>query len=196
MSGWGASLGFFLPLGTVVRNFAKGGATTDSLRADGLWNALLSELEPADLVLLQLGHNDQKSDAPDAVDHYRDNLAAMVADVHRRAGRPVLCTSVQRRRFDGGRLVDTHGAFPTAVRELASELTVPLVDLTRRTTALLESRGEDGSRRLFTHLPPGAHPNYPDGVADDTHFAYAGADAVAEIVAREIQPFVEENVTV
>jgi hypothetical protein len=117
----------------------------------------------------------------------------MVDDVAARGGRAVLCTSVQRGRFEGGRLVDTHGRLPAAVRDLAGRLGVDLVDLTVLTTELLQGLGEDGSRALFTHLPAGMHPHYPAGIADDSHFSFAGADAVAALVARELLTLLEDT---
>ena len=195
MSGWGASHAGALPAGTNARNVATGGATTASFRAEGLWDALLHELTPGDLVLVQFGHNDQKSTAPDALQRYAQGLRGMVDDVAARRGRAVLCTSVQRRRFSGGTLVETHGEYPAVVRDLARRLHVDLVDLTALTTTLLQDLGEERSRALFTHLPPAAHPNYPDGVADDSHVSFTGADAVAALVADHIVPILEEGNT-
>ena len=181
MSGWGAQLG--ARLGLPVRNFAKGGATTASHRAEGLWAALLCEAVPGDLVVLQFGHNDQKE--PELP--YRENLRAFVAEARAAGARPVLCTPVQRRRWAGGRLVPTHGGYPGQVRELAAAEAVPLVDLSAATTALYERLGPEGSKALFTHFPPGVHPLYPGGVADDTHFCFRGADEVAAIVAERLK---------
>jgi lysophospholipase L1-like esterase len=181
MSGWGAQLGPYV--GGPVRNFAKGGATTASHRAEGLWAALLREVTPGDLVVIQFGHNDQKE--PELP--YRENLRAFAEEARGAGARPVLCTPVQRRRFEGERLAPTHGAYPGQVRELAGVEGVPLIDLTAATTELYERLGPEGSKALFTHFPPGLHPLYPDGVADDTHFCFRGADEVAAIVAERLK---------
>ncbi|MCK2216545.1 rhamnogalacturonan acetylesterase [Actinomadura sp. ATCC 31491] len=181
MSGWGAQLGAYA--GGPVRNFAKGGATTASHRAEGLWAALLREAVPGDLVVLQFGHNDQKE--PELP--YQENLRAFLGEARAAGARPVLCTPVQRRRWAGGRLVPTHGRYPGLVRDLAAAEDVPLVDLTAATTALYERLGPEGSKALFTHFPPGAHPLHPGGVADDTHFCFRGADEVAAIVAARLK---------
>ncbi|MEV4074032.1 rhamnogalacturonan acetylesterase [Nonomuraea fuscirosea] len=181
MSGWGAQLGAYV--GVPVRNFAKGGATTASHRAEGLWAALVREIAPGDVVVLQFGHNDQKE--PELP--YRDNLRAFVGEARAAGALAVLCTPVQRRRFDGARLVPTHGGYPDQVRALAAAGGVPLIDLTAATTELYERLGPEGSKALFTHFPPGAHPLYPEGVADDTHFCFRGADEVAAIVAERLK---------
>ncbi|MFC5828345.1 rhamnogalacturonan acetylesterase [Nonomuraea insulae] len=197
MSGWGPHLGAPLnsrlaaalgsPAPTVaVLNTAKGGATTESHRDEGLWAALLIELRPADVVLLQFGHNDQKQPHLAARTGYTANLERACDEVLERGGRPVLCTSVARRRFVAGRLEPTHGDHPQAVRDLAGRRGLPCIDLARSTAQLYAGLGEEASRALFTHVEPGHHPLYPDGCADDTHFSFTGAVQVADQVAAEL----------
>ena len=188
MSGWGAHLERYLNgLGT-VRNFAENGATTSSLRADGLCDALLQACRPGDWVLIQFGHNDQKLPELDPDGGYAGNLKNMVAEVRARNATPVLCTSVERRSFESGRIVPTHGAYPLAVRQLGDRLGVAVIELTTFTSWLYEHYGVEGSRRLFTHLRPGESSNWLDGIADDTHFSEQGAQAVASYVARALRP--------
>jgi len=197
MSGWGAHLGAALtarcgasdPLHVV--DLAKNGATTESHRRDGLWGAVLDAVTPGDLVLLQFGHNDQKHAHLAAFGGYLQNLAVMVAEVRARHAHPVLCTPVARRHYADGRLLRTHGEHPTAIFALAETYDVPLLDLQARTRALIEDLGEEESRQLFTQLPAGASPLYPEGIEDNTHFSVDGAIAVAEIVAELLAPLLE-----
>lgn len=194
MCGWGAHLGAALtarcgsaePLHVV--DLAKNGATTESHRVEGLWAAVLDATEPGDLVLLQFGHNDQKHEHLSAWTGYTENLISMIAEVRALGAHPVLCTPVARRHFVRGRLLRTHGDHPAAVSALAETYDVPMLDLHRRTRELLDQLGEEPSRRLFTQLPAGASPLYPEGIEDDTHFSVDGAIAVAEIVAEELAP--------
>ena len=102
-----------------------------------------------------------------------------VDEVRAKGAHPVLFTPVVRRRFDGERLVDTHGRYPDAARAAARERDVPLVDMTRASAELVERMGPDSSRALWLHLEPGAHANYPAGVRDDTHFNPRGAQRMA-----------------
>ena len=37
------------------------------------------------------------------------------------------------------------------------------------------------------HLQPGEHPNYPNGVEDNTHFSELGARLVAQLVLAELK---------
>lgn len=86
---------------------------------------------------------------------------------------------MERRHFKGGKLEDTYGPYPRAVRELREALGVPVIDLTARSRALLERLGEEGTNSLFLWLAPGEHENYPEGVQDNMHFQEQGALAIA-----------------
>lgn len=43
------------------------------------------------------------------------------------------------------------------------------------------------SKRLFVWFQPNEHPNYPDGIEDNTHFSEKGAMEVAKLVAEGIE---------
>jgi lysophospholipase L1-like esterase len=171
-----------------VIDLAKNGATTESHREEGLWAAVLDATGPGDTVLLQFGHNDQKREHLRPFGGFTDNLRAMVGEVRELGAQPVLCTPVARRQFAGGVLVPSHGQYPSAVTALAEQEGLVLLDLHERTSALIATRGEDGSRELFTKLAPGQSVLYPEGIDDDTHFSITGALAVAEIVAELLDP--------
>jgi lysophospholipase L1-like esterase len=181
-TGWGEALGAcFDPAAVRVVNRAMNGRSTKSFVAEGRWKAIVDSLKPGDYVVIQFGHNDEKVGTANysSPDDYRGNLVRFVEDVRTRGGHPVLFTPVVRRRFDGTRLVDTHGAYPDAARTAAAEAHVPLVDMTRASAALVEPLGPDSSRTLWLHLEPGANANYPAGVHDDTHFNPLGAQRMA-----------------
>ncbi len=182
-TGWGEMLESKFKPGTVkVDNRAMNGRSTTSFIAEGRWKALIDSVQKGDFVYIQFGHNDQKKDkasvyaAPDA---YRTNLAGFVKDVRAKRATPILMTSIARRRFEAGRVVQTHGEYPELVKSVAKELNVVLIDMERKTDAMLVKYGEEGSRRLFLHLKPGEHVNYPKGVEDNTHLSPYGADIIA-----------------
>ncbi|WP_457963446.1 rhamnogalacturonan acetylesterase [Arthrobacter sp. D1-29] len=191
MSGWGAQLPPHVYTWAAVHNFAKGGASTESFRAEGLWRQLLELVEEGDLVLIQFGHNDQKKVHLAARTGYAANLRTMVAEVRARGARPVLCTSVERRHFleeaDGvAELEQTLEDYPEVVREIALELQLPVVDLNSWTRDLYTHLGVEKSKELFCHFGPGEHAYWPAGLADNTHFSQEGAALVAERVASQI----------
>lgn len=192
MSGWGAALPPLVYRWAAVHNLAKGGATTESFREEGLWHAALALAEPGDALVLQFGHNDQKRDHLAAREGYSDNLRAMAADVREAGALPVLCTPVERRHFGKGRLERTLGEYPAVVRELGAELGVDVIDLNTWTRWLYEELGEDRSMGLFTHLGPGEHHHWAEGLEDNTHYSMDGASRVARHVAEQLVPIVRE----
>jgi len=185
MSGWGAHLDAYVD--EPVRNLAFGGATTQTFVDSGSWRVLLSEVEPGDMVIVQFGHNDQKQPHLGSRAGYSARLRLMVADVRDRGGRVVMCTSVERRWFEGTQVTPTHGDYPNTVRDLAHELDAPLIDLTAFTTWLYEDMGPEASRDLLSHFAPGEHPLWPDGLADDTHFHERGAERIAAFVGASLR---------
>jgi lysophospholipase L1-like esterase len=83
--------------------------------------------------------------------------------------------------------VGTHEVYSEIVRSVAKQLNVPLIDLDKKSQALLQQMGDEDSKVLFNHLQPGEHPNYPQGKIDDTHFSELGARKMAEIVLAEVR---------
>ena len=192
MSGWGAQLPPHLYTWAAVHNFAKGGASTESFREEGLWDLLLAEAGEGDLVLIQFGHNDQKKQHLAARTGYAANLRTMVAEVQNLGALPVLCTPVERRHFLDGppsdaALEESLEDYPEVVREIGLELGLPVIDLNGWTRGLYLRLGRDESASLFCHFAPGSHAYWPDGLTDNTHFSQYGAALVAEHVAVQLR---------
>lgn len=186
-AGWGMMLQPLFDDGVAVVNLAKSGRSTRSFIDQGLWNEVTARIRPGDHVLIQFGHNDQRRDDParytDPAADYPANLTRMVGDVRARGGLPVLLTPVARRLFEGGRMVQTHEPYLTAMRQVAATHQVPLIDVTVATMAHMEGFGQEGSKALYMVFPPGTYPAYPDGSEDNTHFSEQGAQDVARLVA-------------
>jgi lysophospholipase L1-like esterase len=185
MSGWGAHLTAFVD--APVRNLAFGGATTETFLQER-WEALIADVSPEDTVLIQFGHNDQK--LPDLLHSrggYAERLRRMVKEARSRGAVAVLCTPCERRWFQDDRVTPTHGDYPNTVRDLAKELDTPLIDLTVFTTWLYEDLGPERSAAMLSNYAPGTYPNWPEGLADDTHFHEQGAKKIAAFVARSLR---------
>jgi hypothetical protein len=92
-----------------------------------------------------------------------------------------------RRHFnEQGTLVDTHGAYPLVVREVAREMHVAFIDLQLLTEDLVSGAGPDSSKALYVWVAPGESEMYPAGRQDDTHLSVRGATEVARLVARAL----------
>ncbi|HEU4723094.1 MAG TPA: rhamnogalacturonan acetylesterase [Gemmatimonadaceae bacterium] len=189
-TGWGEALQACFDSSAVrIANRAMNGRSTRSFVAEGRWQAILDSLRAGDFVFIQFGHNDEKVGTGNysSPEDYRRNLVRFADEVRARKAHPVLFTPVVRRRFEGDSLVDTHGAYPDAARAAASDRGVPLVDMTRTSADLVARLGPDSSRALWLHLEPGANPNYPNGVRDDTHFNPVGAQRMAGLALDAIR---------
>lgn len=186
MSGWGAELAPHVFRWGAVHNFAKGGATTESFREEGLWDQLLDEAGHGDLALIQFGHNDQKHTHLAADVGYSANLLRMIGELADKGVKAVLCTPVERRNFKDGVQTATLAAYAAAVRAVGLTSRVEVIDLNAWTTMLYTNEGERGSIAYFTHLEAGNHAHWSEGLEDNTHFSQKGAVAVAGQVAREL----------
>jgi lysophospholipase L1-like esterase len=189
--GWGQLFPRYFREPAMIVNHAQNGRSTKSFIAEGRWQTLVDALRPGDWTIIQFGHNDQKVE--DATRYagpgggFRENLRRFVQEVRAKGATPILAPPVARRRWnDAGQLVDTHGAYPDAVRAVAQELAVPLLELNRLTTELEQAHGVEGSKRLHLWIPAGVYERKPDGYRDDTHYSAYGADRVAALAVQEI----------
>lgn len=189
--GWGQALPAFFSDAVKISNHAANGRSSKSFLDEGRWQVVVAGLQPGDYVLIQFGHNDQKPDPArhaDAHTVYKDNLQKFVLDTRAKGATPVLCTSIVRRKFDGhGILADTHGEYPEAVRQVARQLDVPLLDLHSRTERLVQELGPEKSKILYLHVARGVYANRPDGIEDDTHLCPEGAATVARLAVEEMR---------
>jgi lysophospholipase L1-like esterase len=175
-----------------VENHAVNGRSTKSFIDEGRWQNVVDALKPGDWVIIQFGHNDEKTADPTRFTEphgaYRDNLIRFVHDTQGRGAHPILATPVMRRKWsEEGKLIDTHGEYPLVVREVAKQEKVPLLDLQKSTAALETMHGIEGSKKLHLWFAPGKHPKLPQGLQDDTHYSELGAKLVANLAMQEIE---------
>ena len=192
-TGWGQVLPAFVDTSRiVVDNHAKNGRSTKSFIETGLWQAVLDKIKPGDYVFIQFGHNDEKKEKPAvyarAETSYQINLKRMISEARAKGAIPVLFTSIVRRDFlPNGRLNDTHGNYPAAMKTVAQETSVPLIDLEAQTHLMVEGAGIEASKRFYLHAPAGAYAGHPNGVEDNTHLSRAGAMRVAALAVESIK---------
>lgn len=189
-TGWGMKFQqFFDSNAVVVDNRALNGRSTLSFRNEGRWKPIFDSMQPGDYVFIEFGHNDEKVEKPGTgVNHadYKANLARYVLETRAKKGIPILLTPIARRSFVNGQLQNTHKGYPDVVRSLADSLSVPLIDMEQKTSTLLTSLGDEGSKQLFNYVDSG-HVNYPKGVKDNTHLSPGGADKIAGLAAEGLR---------
>ena len=177
---WGQMLPRFFAPTIAVANHAESGETLKSFLAELRLDKALSRMKPGDWVLIQFGHNDQKAQWPqtyaEAETTYRAYLRAYIAEVRRRGATPLLVTSPERRNFDSrGKITPSHGRYPDAVRAVAREEKVGLIDLTPMTIAFYEALGPQRAPLAFN-----------DDGRDRTHHNNYGAYELARMIASRL----------
>ena len=194
--GWGQMFPKFFSSQVRIENHAKNGRSTKSFIDEGRWDSIMIKVKKGDYVFIQFGHNDAKKEDPkryaEANTTYRNNLIRFIDDCIQRGATPILLTPIVRRKFDDkGQLIDTHGDYPTVMREVASLKKVLLIDMNEKSKKLVSEYGSDKSKQLYLHIEPGVYKSLPDGKKDDTHFSELGATKMAELV---IEGLKEKNV--
>jgi lysophospholipase L1-like esterase len=95
---------------------------------------------------------------------------------------------VQRRSFDGNsKIINTNGKYPNAIRKLAADENIPIIDLHQKTKVLYEALRSEKSITAFVHYPADAYPVQKEDLKDDTHFNAYGGYEVARCVVEGIR---------
>ena len=190
--GWGQMLPQFFKDPTQVDNRGRSGRSTKSFIDQGLWEKVHVDLAPGDFLVIAFGGGNESKDDPQRRTEprglYRANLERFIRETRAKGATPILATAVARREWDEqGRFVEPPSEYVVVTREVAAREQVPLMELRGATVALEKSLGVAGSIALHLHLPPGAHPEHPNGVKDNTHYNAHGARMVAELAVQEFR---------
>ncbi len=175
--GWGQFIAEHFEDTVRIANHAASGRSTKTFIAEGRWKRALDE--KPDFVVIQFGHNDshpkERPEATDATTDYRDFLRRYVDDSRAAKATPIFITPMYRRTFDAdGKLKDILQPYADAMKAVASEMKVPLIDLHASSGALFLALGKE-------HCPELA--NSP---TDFTHFNEKGARAMADLVMKHL----------
>ncbi len=167
-----------------VLPYGKNGRSTKSFLDEGRFLPVQQAMGQGDFLLIQFGHNDEKSDVlrhTEPFGSYQENLRFFLESAKSAGAHPVLITPIARRLFDenGVFLPGSHGDYPEAVRRLGAAEAVPVADLTAITESYLSELGDEASKPLFV---------WP---VDNTHLKYDGAVKLAGFLAQELQRFGE-----
>lgn len=197
LAGWGMPFAGFFDSSVMIKNRAKGGRSTRTFLSENRWNEIEPKLTAGDYVLIQFGHNDEAKEEKykeryTSVPDYKINLTKFINETRKRKAIPVLITPVSRMRFKNGIAEETHTEYSTAVWEVGKKENVPVIDLDKKSRELYQELGPANTRYLFMQLDSMAHPNYPQGQKDNTHFSEYGARIIAELVLGEIKITVPE----
>ncbi len=190
--GWGQLLPLYFQAGVRIENLAVNGRSSKNFRDEGRWQPVMDQLRPGDFVIIQFGHNDEKKADPkrftEPFGSFKENLARYIRETRERQGIPILATPIVRRAFTNEtELRDTHGDYVVAVRQVAREQKVPLLELEGRSRELMQRLGPELSKKLYMWIEPEEFASVPKGKQDDTHFNAYGASRICDLAAEEIK---------
>jgi lysophospholipase L1-like esterase len=189
--GWGQVIGEMFNENIIIKNEAVSMRSSKSFIHEGRLREILKNIEKGDYLFIQFGHNDEKKDDPkrytDPETTYKSYLKQYIDGARKKGAIPVLITPVERRRFSAdGMPLDSHGKYPSAMKELAREENVPIIDLAAKSKELYERLGPQKTKMVFMWIDAGINPNYPNGIKDNTHFQQYGAYQIAYLVIEGI----------
>jgi lysophospholipase L1-like esterase len=191
LAGWGQFIGASFTDRATIRNAAESGRSSKSFMDEGKMQPVWDEIKKGDYLLIQFGHNDEKTDEErhtDPYTTYKSYLRQYIDGARERGAFPVLVTPMNRRNFNAnGTLAMTHGAYPAAMIQLGKEMNVPVIDLHQSSKKLFEQLGDEPTKKLFLWLAPGENANYPEGSKDNTHFNEYGASEMAKLVVQGVR---------
>lgn len=189
--GWGGRIADYFTAGVTFSNRAIGGRSSKSYIDEGRLAAILGVIKPGDYLFIQFGHNDIYSDPRLYTEPYTTykTYLSMYIDLSRQYGAiPVLVTPPGRRQYDSsGAFINGFADRATAMKQLAAEKYVPLIDLNAKSIALYNAVGVTSSKDVFLWLAAGLYPNFPKGVSDSIHFQEYGANQLARLVVQGIE---------
>ena len=171
-------------------NLAKGGRSSKSFRAEGLWDNVQTLLKDgaayrATYVLIQFGHNDQPGKAlrsTDLATEFPINIARYVDEVKALGGTPVLVTPLTRRTFRDGILKNDLVPWADAIRLVAKNKSAQLIDLNEKSAAAVSAMGTVEADTLAEEPPSKSTPTR----FDHTHLGPKGASLFAKMMARDL----------
>lgn len=184
---WGQMIPRWFDSHVVISNHAESGLSASSFLAHHRLDKILTTMKRGDYVFCEFGHNDQKAKAPGSGAYYdfAHNLKIFIDRVRAKGGNIVFITPTQRRQFDEStksKILETHGDYPNAMREVAKREHVPVIELHDMTRIFFESLGYENSKKALVHYPAHTFPGQDKELADNTHFNPYGAYEVAKMV--------------
>jgi len=187
-------------------NLARGGRSSGSFRAEGLWDRVQDLLREgasayrASYVLIQFGHNDQPGKpgrSTDLATEFPANMARYVTEVKALGGVPVVLTPLTRRSFRGQVLQNDLRPWAEAGVQVAAAQQAPLLDLNALSFAAVQAMGEEEADTLAMAPKPAVGvPALPSSqseragaanpIFDRTHLGDKGARVFSALVAHEL----------
>ena len=153
--GWGPGFCADFTAKITCTDDALNGRSSKSFIDEGAWKKALDE--KGDYYLIQFGHNDQKTipalhTDPDTT--FAANLHRTIADVRAIGAVPVLVTSLSRRNYKDGVLVEDLTAYADATKKVAADEYITLIDLNQMSVAMLKRMTQEQADKVDKDVDP------------------------------------------
>jgi pectinesterase len=180
--GWGPGFKSFLTDRAECTNMAVGGRSSKKFIDEGrLTKALALK---GDYYLIQFGHNDESAKDDSKTDPnttYRECIKRYIDETRAIGAKPILVTSLVRRQWnatDSNKINSSLAPYAEAVKALAREKNVPLVDLHARSKELCEQLGKEKCNELSAVKDTGQ--------IDNSHLNDKGSVVFGKIIVEEL----------
>ena len=182
---------YLLSENVTVYNYAVSGHQLANIAELGYLDRALDGIKKGDYVIISFAHNDSKASgnsyfAPVEIDMqapykygtYQSLLLRYVQAIRLRGGNPIFATSLARYRT-GEKIGKDHGNYIDAMKTLAEEIDVPLIDLNRYSVELLSGDNATAKTRYICGAVSGS--------TDSTHLTTDGADFFAKWIVGQMK---------
>jgi lysophospholipase L1-like esterase len=201
MAGWGKPIAQLFDSSKIrVQNRARGGRSSRTYAAEGLWDQVVAQIRPGDIVIVQFGHNDggplvgerargalkgngdetetvtRTDGATEVVHTFGWYMRKYVSDAKSKGAMEViLCSHIPRRQWDdSGKVIRNKESFGKWTKEAAEQSGALFLDLNEIIAQQYEQIGRDRVTAEFFK-------------SDHTHTTVAGAELNARCVVEGIR---------
>jgi lysophospholipase L1-like esterase len=182
--GWGPGFCALLTQNVECVNLARNGRSSKSFYDEGLWKGVLDQ--HADFILIQFGHNDMPGKGPDRETDpdttYAANMRRYIVQARAEGARPIIVTSLSRRNYKDGKLVEDLEPYVKAAERVAEQENVPVIDLNAQSTQLLRTM----TQAQADQFDAVQHPDADGNTLDRTHINAHGSEVFGRMVADDL----------
>lgn len=214
-SGWGAELyhqlkgktvkikpSSFYPQATIyewenafVDNRSMGARSSKSFILEARLEAILKDIAPGNYLLIQFGDNDATSYRPNryvAPEKFAEYLEQYIDSALARKAIPILVSPPAQFKYNDQtkRFSICFDDYRKVMLQVSHQKNIPLIDLGKESTALLNYLGWDAAHMLYLQTSKADYPNLSEDKHDITHFCSFGAFALAKIIAQHLSSII------
>ena len=179
--GWGPGFCAVMTPNVTCIDDALNGRTTKSFIDQGAWQKALDK--HGDYYLIQFGHNDQKPAANLPVPAFEAYLQRYIDDVRAIGAVPVLVTSLSRRTFRDGKVVEDLTDYVNATREVGAKNDITVIELNAISTRMLDGMTQEQADRFDKNADPETGKIVATAAADNVTATASGVDRPAAATA-------------